>query len=112
MTYGPEAYEALTEDEQYGNANLHELFEGEGHFAVPSGYWYTVGVITDRDTGIMYLQISKGVFTSIEEMNAGKTVSNVRYFNLAGQEMQEANGVTIIVTSYTDGTTSVAKVMK
>jgi hypothetical protein len=29
-----------------------------------------------------------------------------------GQEMQEANGLTIVVTTYTDGTTSTAKVMK
>ena len=29
-----------------------------------------------------------------------------------GQEMQEANGLTIVVTTYTDGTISTAKVMK
>jgi hypothetical protein len=51
-------------------------------------------------------------WTSINEMNAGKTVAGVRYFNLAGQEMQEANGMTIVVTTYTDGTTSAVKVMK
>ena len=45
-------------------------------------------------------------------MNAGKTVAGVRYFNMAGQEMQEANGMTIVVTTYTDGTTSAVKVMK
>ena len=32
--------------------------------------------------------------------------------NMAGQEMQEANGMTIVVTTYTDGTTSAVKVMK
>ena len=50
--------------------------------------------------------------TSVDELNAGKTVAGVRYFNMAGQEMQEANGLTIVVTTYTDGTTSTAKVMK
>jgi hypothetical protein len=112
VNYGPEAYEELTEPEQFGDANMHQLYAGDEHFAVPSGYWYSIGVITDRHTGIKYLQISKGVFTSIEEMNAGKTVAGVRYFNLAGQEMQEANGMTIVVTTYTDGTTSAVKVMK
>ena len=48
----------------------------------------------------------------IDEVNAGKTVAGVRYFNMAGQEMQEANGMTIVVTTYTDGTTSAVKVMK
>ena len=50
--------------------------------------------------------------TAINEMNAGKTIAAVRYFNMAGQEMQEANGMTIVVTTYTDGTTSAVKVMK
>ena len=50
--------------------------------------------------------------SGIDEMMGGKTVANVRYFNMAGQEMQEANGVTIVVTTYTDGTTNAVKVMK
>ena len=50
--------------------------------------------------------------TGIDEMMNGKTIAGVRYFNMAGQEMQEANGMTIVVTTYTDGTTSAVKVMK
>ncbi len=50
--------------------------------------------------------------TSINEMNAGKTVAGVRYFNMAGQEMQQAEGLTIVVTTYTDGTSSAVKVVK
>ena len=50
--------------------------------------------------------------TSVSELVNGKTVAGVRYFNMAGQEMQEANGVTIVVTTYTDGTTSAVKVIK
>ena len=50
--------------------------------------------------------------TGIAEMNADKAISSVRYFNAAGQEMSEANGLTIVVTTYTDGTTSTAKVIK
>ena len=48
----------------------------------------------------------------IDEMNADKAVAGVRYFNMAGQEMQQAEGLTIVVTTYTDGTTSAVKVMK
>ena len=51
-------------------------------------------------------------FTGIDEMNAGKTVAGVRYFNMAGQEMQQAEGLTIVVTTYTDGTSSAVKVVK
>ena len=50
--------------------------------------------------------------TGVDEVMGGKTVANTRYFNMAGQEMSEANGVCIIVTTYTDGTTSAVKVMK
>jgi len=52
------------------------------------------------------------VRTAVNELNGDKAVASVRYFNMAGQEMQEANGMTIIVTTYTDGTTSAVKVMK
>ena len=52
------------------------------------------------------------VETALNELMGGKTVAGVRYFNMAGQEMQEANGMTIVVTTYTDGTTSAVKVMK
>ena len=48
----------------------------------------------------------------VEELMAGKTVASVRYFNAAGQEMQQANGLTIMVTTYTDGTSSAVKVVK
>ena len=50
--------------------------------------------------------------TSINETTVGKQIAGIRYFNMAGQEMTEANGLTIIVTTYTDGTTSAVKVMK
>ena len=48
----------------------------------------------------------------VEELMAGKTVASVRYFNAAGQEMQQADGLTIMVTTYTDGTTNAVKVIK
>jgi hypothetical protein len=48
----------------------------------------------------------------VEELMAGKTVANVRYFNVTGQEMAQPAGLTIQVTTYTDGTTSAVKVMK
>ena len=50
--------------------------------------------------------------TSIDELINGQNVAGVRYFNMAGQEMSEANGMTIVVVTYTDGTTNAVKVMK
>ena len=51
-------------------------------------------------------------YVNVEEVNAAKTVANVRYFNVAGQEIAQPEGLTIRVTTYTDGTTSAAKVVK
>ena len=54
--------------------------------------------------------ISKSM--SVEETMRDKEVAGVRYYNMLGEEMQEANGMTIVVTTYTDGTTITTKVMK
>ena len=55
-------------------------------------------------------EVSKS--TGISEVVAGKQAVDVRYYNMMGQEMPTANGMTIIVTTYSDGTTSTAKVIK
>ena len=51
--------------------------------------------------------------SGIESVTAGKQVANVRYVNVAGQESDRPfSGMNIVVTTYTDGTTSTVKVMK
>ena len=51
--------------------------------------------------------------TAVEDINADKAVANVAYYNLAGQQSAEpVDGVNIVVTTYTDGTRSTAKVIK
>jgi len=50
--------------------------------------------------------------TSISSVAADKAVASVRYYNLAGQEVAQPSGVTIQVTTHTDGTTQAIKVMK
>ena len=70
---------------------------------------YTVDDIKNS-SDIVYLEVFPD--TKVNEINAGKTVANVRYFNMAGQEMAQPQGMTIQVTTYTDGTSSAAKVVK
>jgi hypothetical protein len=55
---------------------------------------------------------SEAPFTGVNDVNAGKTIANVRYYNMAGQRVAQANGATIVVTTYTDGTTRTVKMMK
>ena len=51
--------------------------------------------------------------TAINEISGNKTVAGVVYYNLAGQQSaQPVNGVNIVVTTYSDGSTTTAKVIK
>ena len=78
--------------------------------------WYiafSIGMNANGEWGpLASVEFTTPGTTNIDEAAADKQVAGVRYFNMAGQEMTEANGLTIIVTTYTDGTTSAVKVMK
>ena len=51
--------------------------------------------------------------SGIEDVKAGKEVAGVKYVNVAGQESDRPfSGMNIVVTTYTDGTTSTVKIMK
>ncbi|MBQ3732077.1 MAG: hypothetical protein II905_10030, partial [Muribaculaceae bacterium] len=71
---------------------------------------YTVDGVSNR-SDIVYLNVYPHP-TAVNEVNAGKQVTGVRYYNMAGQEMAQPNGLTIQVTTYSDGTTSAVKVVK
>ena len=71
---------------------------------------YTVDGVTNK-SDIVYLDVYDKP-SAADELNAGKQVADVRYFNVAGQEMAQPSGLTIQVTTYTDGTTTAAKVIK
>ena len=73
-------------------------------------FWATAPDMLDSSHGGLIFTID--TTTGLSEVVSGKTVANVRYFNVAGQEMAQPEGMTIVVTTYTDGTTSAAKVVK
>ena len=50
--------------------------------------------------------------TGVDEMTAGKHIVNKRFFNIMGQEIQQPDGLTIVVTTYSDGTTTAVKAVK
>ncbi len=51
--------------------------------------------------------------TALNEITAGNTIADVKYFNLAGQQMTEpATGVTLVVTTYNDGTRTTSKIIR
>ena len=51
--------------------------------------------------------------TGVADNVAGKVVAGVKYYNVAGVEASKPfSGVNVVVTNYTDGTKTVAKVVK
>ena len=110
VRYGAEANMTLPEMGDAEHTILNPVYETENYFYVPAAFTYTWGL--QFIDGEVYLLVAQGKMTGIDEMVEGKTVAGVRYFNMAGQEMQEANGICIAVTTYTDGTTSAVKVIK
>ncbi|MBQ3364571.1 MAG: leucine-rich repeat protein [Muribaculaceae bacterium] len=57
--------------------------------------------------------IGVNTVTSVSELSDGKTVARVEYFNLAGQQIDRPDsGVTLVVTTYTDGTRNTTKLIR
>ena len=83
-------------------------FEGDGKYRVEA-YAVADGKLPSEEIAYEFVVAP---ITGIDELVDGKTVAGVRYFNMAGQEMTEANGMTIVVTTYTDGTTTAVKVVR
>ena len=101
------------------NTMSNPLFENDNHYTVPAGYSYVLGIYVDpsqedqlQDGTWYYVYCAQGPHTDVSELNAAKTVASVRYYNMMGQEMQQADGMTIVVTTYTDGSATAVKVMK
>ena len=58
-------------------------------------------------------QVTSELKTAVNDVNAVKTVSSVKYINAAGMTSDTAfDGINIVVTKYADGSQSVAKVVK
>ena len=71
-------------------------------------------VTTDCQTVLLdsfNIGVNQGA-TAVSELGASKAVSHIDYYNLSGQQLTQASdhGVTIVVTTYTDGTRIVTKV--
>ena len=105
-----------------------KTFVGEGHdvltltvradaaLASESQVVLTDVVLADVQGRAWYAQDCTAMVNNasgINDLNAtGKQVASVRYYNVAGQEMATPEGLTIQVTTYTDGTRSATRLVK
>ena len=80
--------------------------------------WSAISKIAATDPGahtnvIAYALDAAQVTTGVDDVNAVKAVKSVSYYNVAGMESATPfEGMNLVVTRYTDGTTSTSKVMK
>jgi len=81
-------------------------------YAVEYNYdgWYDVGATSYGNLSIQ--AIVEGEATGVNGLNTVKQVANTRFFNAAGQQVTNPNGMTIQITTYSDGTRKVEKVIK
>lgn len=116
-TAGPAVYTATTDEEGKFEVNVVQAdktydatFSKDGYKDVNiEGIDFADGSVALDEPVVMELDNVTGV----NGINAGKTVASVKYYNVAGQAADKAfQGVNIVVTTYTDGTTSTVKVIK
>ena len=68
---------------------------------------------TDGAPGYIFAIAEDGTITAIEAVNTATDVKQIRYYNIAGIESSEPfEGVNIVVTTYTDGSKSVNKILR
>lgn len=115
-------------DESYGDEEA--LYSFNAIVRKNQAYWQTTGGngaprrITPKDDGVrdgtpayIVYPLSSGdnseVVTSVDEVKGSKEVESIRYYNIMGQESKAPfEGVNIVVTRYTDGSTSTAKILR
>ncbi len=108
LVWDPVTEEWIVRDDWnlYDDAEREIWFENNGEKVRVEAYAF-IGENRSQDVAYEFT-----VATALDELMGSKTVAGVRYFNMAGQEMQQAEGLTIVVTTYTDGTTNAVKVVK
>ena len=102
-----------------------DLLKGEGsNFKVKSGGNYTLTIIQSKEEGMpkrarrapadgLKLLVNINTQTSVNDVNATKGVSSVKYVNLAGQVSDAPfEGVNLQVTTMSDGSKKVVKLIK
>ena len=69
--------------------------------------------LNGESTRLQGFTIAANYPTALNEMTTGKSIASVNYFNLAGQQINEpAAGVTIVVTTYSDGSRTTSKIVR
>ena len=102
-------YDVWSQNDYFGYefAQIYECWYD--HYMIGIQAHYTVnGEKYSSDISYSYIP----QITGTTELRDSKPVSSVRYYNVMGQEIPAPAGLTIQVTTYTDGTKTATKVIK
>ena len=107
---------AVTPDQQTDLTDMmhNPLIEGSEMEYTLAGYGnsYVLSLIQEEGNEYYVHCVRTTEADNVGELTASKEVKAVRYYNPMGQQMSEPNGITIVVTEYTDGTTTTKKVLR
>ena len=94
------------------------LYDAGANFRLPGSGNYTITLAKEENAKAPYegvkivVKKNNTTPTAVTDIN-GKTISSVKYVNLAGIESDKPfDGVNIVVTTFTDGTKTATKVIK
>lgn len=107
---------AVTPDQQTDLTDLtnNPLIEGSemNYTLAGCGNKYILSLIEEEGNEYYVHCVRTSGADGTDELTASKEIKAVRYYNPMGQQMSEPNGITIVVTEYTDGTTDTKKVLR
>lgn len=106
-------YALSVSSSSYGYYQIDQLNFVEGENGVKSDADFDQAYEGKNNDIVANITLTKGTSTAVSDVTASKQVAGVDYYNMQGQRSSSAhNGVNVVVTRYTDGTKSVAKVVK
>ena len=78
----------------------------------PGNYTIHLAFLDKSPVSHVILFVTKNEVTAVNGI-AAKAVTGIKYYNLAGAEsLRPFNGINVVVTTYSDGTTSTSKMVK
>ncbi len=106
-------YQLSASSSSYGYYEIDQLNFVEGENGVKSDADFDQAYEGKKNDIVANVTLTKGTVTGVADVAASKQVAGIDYYNMQGQRSTSAlEGVNVVVTRYTDGTTRVAKVVK
>lgn len=106
-------YQLSASSSSYGYYEIDQLNFVEGENGVKSDADFDQAYEGKKNDIVANVTLTKGTVTGVADVAASKQVAGIDYYNMQGQRSTSAHeGVNVVVTRYTDGTKTTAKVVK